>query len=319
MKNIAAFFQLIRWPNLVFIVLTQVLFYFVVFYSILEPGNDDYLFDRTGLFFLLIAASVLIAAAGYIINDYFDVPLDVVNKPGRVIVTRIMNRRWAMLLHMLFSLAGICISLYVSYRTKSLAIAFGNISCVILLWFYSTWFKRTLLIGNVTISLLTAWVTGVVYFFAGAKVIYLQGWLQAPYPFDIRRLFILTLMYSGFAFIVSLVREAIKDMEDLHGDAKYGCRTMPVVWGIPATKVYIAVWLTVILASLGIIIFYAVQSGWWLSAFYGLAFIVFPFVQIFRKLKASATPEDYHALSNRVKLVMLTGILSMLFFISPIR
>lgn len=317
MKRLGAMLQLVRWPNLVFIILTQGIFYFSVFQSLYWNKSDFHFSDRENLFFLLILASVLIAAAGYIINDYFDVHIDKLNKPDKVIVDRKMSRRWAILLHFLFSIAGICISLYVSYNTRSYIIGFANIGCVILLWFYSTWFKKTLLIGNIIISVLTAWVTAVVYFFAGAKIIYRDGWLNEPHQFDVRKLFVYTMMYAGFSFILSLVREAVKDVEDMHGDARHGCRTLPIVAGIPATKVYIGVWMSVVIGAVSIIGFYAVQSGWWLSGSFAFVCIVAPCLYILKSLKAATIPADFKQMSAVIKMIMFAGILSMLFFIFP--
>jgi 4-hydroxybenzoate polyprenyltransferase len=121
-------------------------------------------------------------------------------------------------------------------------------------------------------------------------------------------------LYAAFAFISSLIREAIKDIEDMQGDAKYGCRTMPIAWGVNATKVYIAVWLTVILALLGILQVYVARFEWWWAMVYSIVFIIGPFVLIFLRLFKAKTQKDYHQLSNWTKLVMLTGILSMIFF-----
>ncbi|HMJ47811.1 MAG TPA: geranylgeranylglycerol-phosphate geranylgeranyltransferase [Ferruginibacter sp.] len=311
MKLIVAFFKLIRWPNLFFIALTQSLFYFCVFYSLSTGETHAY---RDTLFFLLMISSVLIAAAGYIINDYFDMQIDAVNKPGKLIVDKVIKRRWAILLHGLFSMGGIVISGYVSLHTGKWIILIVNICCVLLLWFYSTYFKKRLLAGNIIISALTAWVIIVVYFFAGAGLIDINGWEQSQYPFDIRKFFKLTMLYAGFAFIVSLVREVVKDLEDMEGDSKYNCKTMPIVWGIRATKVFAAVWLVVCIASLFIVQLYAWQSGWWMSAVFCILFIILPLVFILQRLyKANKSP-DYHRISILIKLVMLSGILTMIFF-----
>lgn len=316
MKLIAAFFKLIRWPNLLFIAITQWLFYFaVVDFFQLQSGNITaaYPFNHL-LFYLLIAASVMIAAAGYIINDYFDLQIDAINKPDKIVVDRVVKRRWAIAWHLLLSLTGILTSFYISYRTGTWIILPANILCVLLLWFYSTTFKKKLLVGNIIISALTAWVIMVVYFFAGAGVLNYNGWHEGSYDFDIRKLFKFTMLYSGFAFIVSLIREVIKDLEDMPGDARYQCKTMPVEWGVPATKVFVAVWIVVCIALLLIIQLYAWQSGWWISTIYCALLIILPLVKILKDLYAAITPEDYHRLSSLVKLVMLTGILSMLFF-----
>lgn len=113
MQTVKAFLKLVRWANLAFIILTQCLFYYIVFGSITQPtaGNNF-------LFLLLVIASVLIAAAGYIINDYFDLHIDVLNKPQKVVIDRKIKRRWAIVLHLVFSAIGLALSFYISYRTR---------------------------------------------------------------------------------------------------------------------------------------------------------------------------------------------------------
>ena len=238
MKLAGSFFRLIRWPNLLFIVLTQVLFYYAVVLPVLPSSYYDLSKKLTQpVFVLLVLASVFIAAAGYIINDYFDINIDRVNKPGKMIVEKTIKRRWAIILHIILTMAGIALSLYVSLKT-SLVIVFANAGCALLLWVYSTTFKKKLLSGNVIISVLTAWVLIVLYF--AVNTVYLGISKQSP---DIvtamNRIFKYGTLYAGFAFIISLIREVVKDMEDMEGDAKYGCKTMPIVWGIPASKVFV--------------------------------------------------------------------------------
>lgn len=316
MKLLVAFFKLIRWPNLLFIAITQWLFYFAVVDSIqLQTTTISAAYPYNHLlFYLLIVSSIMIAAGGYIINDYFDIQIDTINKPERVVVDRIVKRRWAIAWHILLSLLGVLGSLYISYKTGTWIILIANIFCVLLLWFYSTTFKKKLLAGNIIISALTAWVIVVVYFFAGAGVLNYNGWHEGSYSFDIRKLFKFTMLYAGFAFIVSLVREVIKDLEDMHGDAQYNCKTMPVEWGVPATKVFTAVWIVVCIALLAVIQLYAWQTGWWFSAAYSMMLIILPLLYILRELYRAVIPTDYQRLSKLVKLVMLTGIMSMLFF-----
>ncbi|MEO5944510.1 MAG: geranylgeranylglycerol-phosphate geranylgeranyltransferase [Ferruginibacter sp.] len=308
MKLAKAFLQLIRWPNLVFIALTQCLFYFCVFDSFLTtPGY----IHRHLLFYLLMMASVFIAAAGYIINDYFDLHIDEINKPKKVIVDRVIKRRWAIVWHFILSAAGLVISLLISYKTGSWIIIIVNIFCVLLLWFYSTTFKKKLLSGNIIIAALTAWVIIVVYFFAGAS---LGIWQHNATAFNDRRFFKFCMLYACFAFIVSLIREVVKDLEDMDGDAKYNCKTMPIIWGVPASKVFTAVWLIVCIGALVIVQLYAWQSGWWYIALYIIVFIVAPMLFILKKLHQAIVPSDYHKLSSMIKFVMLAGILSMIFF-----
>jgi 4-hydroxybenzoate polyprenyltransferase len=196
-------------------------------------------------------------------------------------------------------------------------IGFANLACVLLLWFYSTTFKKKLLTGNVIISLLTAWVVMVVFFFMYRRFfIPLPGWAEIVNhdSYTLRRLMRLAFLYSGFAFIISLVREVIKDIEDMEGDERYGCRTLPIVWGIQAAKIFAGVWLVVLIAMLVIVQLYVLQMGWWWSALYCILLIILPLIFILRKLFRATVTADYHRLSSYIKWIMLTGILSMIFF-----
>jgi 4-hydroxybenzoate polyprenyltransferase len=309
MKAFIAFFRLIRWPNLLFIVLTQVLFrYFILPFVYLEshPGYDR--IKLTGpLFSLLVAASVCIAAAGYIINDYFDVDIDQVNKSSKVIVGKWIRRRMAILLHAVLSVTGLVLSLYIGYKLQNVFIPFFNFLAIILLWMYSGFFKKKLLIGNVLISLLTAWVILVITFAE-------YRFRISPHDVVWQRLLKLSFIYAGFAFIISLVREVIKDMEDLNGDIKYGCRTMPIVWGIPVSKVFTGVWIVVLAGLVVALQIYVIQLGWWLSVLYSVVTIIIPLIWVLRKLYEANTAAQFHRLSTVVKMIMLAGIVSMIFF-----
>lgn len=309
MKTIAAFFRLIRWPNLFFIALTQSLFYFCVYLSLLPVKPASHL-----LFYLLCIASLLIAAAGYIINDYFDMHIDAINKPAKVVVDKLVKRRWAIIWHLVFSFAGILISVYLSYKLNTWIIAIANLGCVVLLWFYSTSFKKKLLSGNIIIAALTAWVIVVVYFFVGAGLPGMAAWLNSNFNFDVKKFYKLTILYASFAFVVSLIREVIKDLEDMDGDAKYDCKTMPVVWGVPPSKVFVAVWLVVCIASLTVLQLYAWQLGWWMVVLYSVLLIILPLLYILKRLYPALSNADYHKLSIAIKAVMFFGILSMIFF-----
>ena len=141
MKLIVAFLKLIRLPNLLFILLTQSLFYHCIVLSH-EPFSMMEILKSDMPFLLLLMSSLFISAGGYIINDYFDLHIDNVNKPDKVVVEKIVKRRWAIILHLLFSLVGVVLALMVSIITKKWIIFIINIACVILLWLYSTRYKR---------------------------------------------------------------------------------------------------------------------------------------------------------------------------------
>ncbi|MBP6144544.1 MAG: UbiA family prenyltransferase, partial [Sediminibacterium sp.] len=104
------------------------------------------------------------------------------------------------------------------------------------------------------------------------------------------------------------------DMEDMGGDEKFGCKTMPIAWGLQTTKVYVAVWLMVIILVLTIIQLYAIPLGWWIPIVYSSITIIAPLVYVLFHLKQAYTKKDFNQLSNLIKLAMLMGILSMGFF-----
>jgi 4-hydroxybenzoate polyprenyltransferase len=301
MNLISAFFKLIRWPNLVFIILTQVLFYYCVFLPLFAINHQR----RLGW---LIIASVLIAAAGYIINDYFDLNIDQINKPKKNVFVRTINRRWAIIWHFLLSLAGI-VATALATGLHQWYLILANIVCVALLWFYSTSFKKQLLVGNIVISILTAW-TILILFFSFTDPLNAIG-LGTNYTI---KFFRISFLYAGFAFVSSLIREAIKDMQDMEGDARYGCRTMPIVTGIRATKIYVTIWLVVLIASLAILQLYVLQFRWWGAVIYSVMLVIIPLVYLLLQLAKAKTSAEFGALSQLSKLIMFTGIISMVFF-----
>jgi len=307
---VKAFFRLVRWPNLLFIALTQSLFYFCIlipsFYQA-NPVHENIL--RPKDFLLLTLSSILIAAAGYIINDYFDLNIDRVNKPEKVVVEKIIKRRWAIIWHWVFSGFGMAIGFYLSWKLRNLFIGPSNTICVLLLWFYSTTFKKKLLIGNVIISLLTAWVIGVLYLCEFR----LHRFVDPEFHGALSRVYKFAVVYASFAFIISLVREVIKDMEDMEGDARYDRRTMPLVWGLNAAKFFCVSWLTILLAALIFLQFYVLQFRWWLTIIYTCFGVIYPILRVLKDLSKANGPTGFHRLSLLIKTIMMMGILSMIF------
>jgi len=314
MKLLNAFLRLVRLPNLVMIAVTQVLFYF----SIVPLYNGDEVWIYSTFtwqhYLLLIISSLLIAAAGNIINDYFDRNIDEINKPDKKIVDKLIKRRWVIVMHIAFSLIAILIGFYVDSQTPVFWLGFSNAICVLVLFAYSISLKKKLLVGNVLISLLTAWVI-FVCFICYYRTLACSGCEPTEeWPATLRRFMRISFLYAGFAFVISLIREVVKDLEDMEGDRKYGCKTIPIAWGIPAAKVFVAVWLVVLIGMISVVQIYVWQLGWHWSAAYSILLIIAPLVWILRKLYQAQVPKDYHQLSTVIKLVMLAGLTSMIFF-----
>jgi 4-hydroxybenzoate polyprenyltransferase len=193
------------------------------------------------LFVLLVLSTVLIAAAGNIINDYFDTRIDRINKPGEVIVGRTVKRRVAMTTHLVLSAVGLVLGAFVAWRSGQFKWVLIPAFAIGALWSYSTYYKRQLIIGNGLVATLTALVPLTVglyeipmlqRWFADPPVIVLPNGEQYLMEASVQELWYFTLIYTAFAFVSTLVRELQKDMADVRGDEAEGCRTVPIVWGM---------------------------------------------------------------------------------------
>ena len=294
---------------MLFIVLTQLLFqYCIIEHQLQSVGLHP---EIHGLNFLLVVlASVLIAGSGNIINDYFDFNIDLINKPHKLIIHKFISRRWIIFWHLFLSSIGIIISFYVAAKIHFIWIGIINTICVLLLFIYSASLKKKFLIGNIVISLLTAWVIVVLLlpeYFAFNK--YNSNNVETFY-----KIIRLGILYASFSFIISLIREVAKDMEDIEGDRQHGCKTLPIKMGLNAAKVFLTVWLVVIIGLLVIAQIYVIRFGWWESILYALIFIIIPLISIQKKLLKALSANDFNILSSKIKWVMLFGILSIIFF-----
>ena len=173
-------------------------------------------------------------------------------------------------------------------------------------------YEKKLLVGNILISILTAWTIIIVFLCYYSKGLYRQFGEYNTIENYFRKFIRISILYATFSFIISLIREVVKDMEDMEGDAKYGCKTMPIVWGVPATKVFTGVWIVVAATLLFIVQLYAWQSGKWIAAIYFNGFIILPLFYLLYKFRYANVAADYAKLSTIIKLIILAGILSMM-------
>jgi 4-hydroxybenzoate polyprenyltransferase len=225
-----SFLRLVRFLNL-FIVLITILGV-VLFHAKISNINFNEFLNFN--LFLFILSTILITAAGNIINDYFDIKADKVNKPNRLIVSKNIKRRWAIVLHLSFNTFAFIISLYLSLIFKNLPLVLIPFIAINLLWFYSWYLKKKLIIGNITIAFLTALVPIL-------TVIY----LNKTTPFNSEELGIIYLIAS-FAFLQNLIREIIKDSEDIEGDKLIHVKSIPIYFGKKITKMICLVLLLIL-------------------------------------------------------------------------
>ncbi len=309
MKKVIAFFKLSRWENLLFFALTQWMFIYCVIDPIFDASHIQPNIHGE-LIPLLLLSYVLVAAGGYIINDYFDLNIDQINKPDKVMIDKYISRRWAIFFHSFLSIASVAIGIYIDIKSDIHLLGIANFIYGLLLFIYSLSLKKKLLAGNLLIAFLLAWVIVVITLCEGNQFTLLAHHRLV----NTQKLLRYTILYAGFAFVINLIREVVKDMEDVEGDRKYGCRTMPIAWGINSTKVFVAVWLVVLISILVLLQFYALQSQWWFFSIYCIVAVIAPLIKAFKKLSKAQTPKDYHEISTLIKIIMFTGILSMIFF-----
>ena len=315
-----AFLKLIRFQNLIIIAVTQYMMRFLIVVPILAINGFSPQLDPLH-FFLLVFSSVSITAAGYVINDYFDLKTDLLNRPDTVIVGRKISRRWAMILHIILNSAGVLTGIYLSLYAGMPFFGVAYLMAAGLLWFYSTTYKRQFLIGNLIVSILTAVVPFVVVIFEVPMLNRAYGDILIANHMNFNNIIGWVGGFSFFAFLSTLIREIIKDEEDFQGDAEYGLNTLPIVLGIRATKITLVVLILFLIFCLGYI--YATQLSRrpggerdLLTLFWFALFLILPLIYLVFRLIAASGKQDYHFCSNLTKVVMLAGILySVIFYL----
>lgn len=278
MQLILALFRLTRFWNLAIIAFAQYFTAYFLFHQGLLVFTDFWLF-------LIVASTVMIAAAGYIINDYYDIKIDLINKPDRVVIGKTITRRYAIFFHTVISVTGVGIGLLINWKVGAV-----NFVSVFLLWLYSNNLKRLPLIGNLVVSLLT-----------GLSIFLLSFLYEQYLP--------LVMTYSLFAFFMTLIREIVKDMEDMKGDTTFGCRTLPIVWGIRKTKSFL--YGTILVFSF--LVLWLDYQQLKISWIYFIPLLFVPMSILFYRLLKADTKKEFYQLSQLCKIIMLLGICSMIF------
>jgi 4-hydroxybenzoate polyprenyltransferase len=305
-KIFKAFLKLIRLPNLVIIAVTQ---YFMRWY-IMKPLLSVAGFDvQLGLlpFAALVLSTVFLAASGYIINDYFDRKIDLVNRPGTVIVGRMISHRYAMFFHIVFTTLGILLGAYVSHSIDKLNLTIVFLFTSVILWFYSTTYKRQLLVGNIIISLLVGIVPMLVLLFEFPLLAKRYKLYILASGIDFKFLIFWISSYSVFAFAINLIREIIKDMEDFEGDFVFGRQTIAIHWGMKVARIVVACLAVLMTLPIAYLLIFHLNDR--ISLIYISLTIILPLLVIAFAVFWADSKRQYHQLSVMTKIVMLAGIL----------
>ena len=301
------YLRLIRIQNLIFIAFVQYLMRQVVLVPILQTYGFDITFDNSMLS-LLIATTVLIAAGGYVLNDYFDVKIDNINRPEKQIVGNIISRHTAMLLHQILTGLGVVCGLLLAFFAHSFTLAFIFIVVPGLLWFYSASYKRQFIIGNLVISFTTALAVLVVGI---TQLAFLQkqygGFIfETPIP---QQFYGWIGGFALFSFLCTWIREIIKDIEDKKGDREMECHTMPIKWGSHKTKFFLYFLIAFTVGGLFLFNGLFIHFTGTLTIRYIIFGLALPFAVLSYLIYVAKTPADYHQASTLSKVIMLIGVL----------
>lgn len=307
-RQLRSIFTLVRFPNLVIIAATQYAIRYLIMEPLLPTSEFELQFGDLQ-FFLLVLSTVFIAAAGYIINDYFDTRTDMINKPSRVVVGVEVERRQAMILHAMLNIIGVGIGIYLAFYIHLPALSFVFLLATGLLWFYSTSYKRQFLVGNISVSFLTGLVPLMVVLFEIPLLNRVYGEQMLLHNVSFGYIFAWVGGFSFFAFITTLIRELIKDAEDFEGDSAYGMRTVPIVLGTKWTKAVLLGFISITLAMLIFLllrfILFSVEPADFFSLAYFIGLLIIPFLLLSIQILRAREKKDYHRASTLIKLIML--------------
>ena len=293
--KIGGFLHLIRWKNLALLLYIQLVLKLIFFNRFLTETNLT-----TLQFSILVSAIILVTAAGYIINDVFDIKTDLVNKPKKVIVSKIFSIEDAKRYYLITNSLGITLGIGLSLNIQKPPYALFFIGAPLLLYYYSKKLKGIPLIGNISVSILIAISILIIALF------------DVPLQ---NNFFIFKTIYLliGFAFFLNLVREIIKDIEDIKGDYNSNIKTLPILIGIERTK-KIASLLCLFPLTLLLILVFNFASIYKITMLYLSLFSILPLLYFMIKLPKATTKKKLNNLSTLLKTCMFLGISSLILF-----
>ncbi len=256
---------------------------------------------------LLVLSTVLLAAAGYVVNDIFDVATDSINRPNKVIIGKGISETRAYNIYFGLNITGVAIGFYLSNVILKPSFASIFILIASLLYFYSTSLKQIMILGNFIIALLLAFSVIIIGVFDLFPATVAENQAQMASFFSI------LIDYALFAFMINFIREIVKDIEDVNGDYNQGMNTLPIAIGISrAAKIASGFAIIPFILSLLYINAYFMENKLYVATLYSFAFVLAPLLYFIVKVFTAKSPKEFHHLSTVLKLILLFGILSIL-------
>ncbi len=307
--QLKSIFLLSRPLNLFIVAITMYVTRYVLLMDVLDKEGNTSLAMAPLHFGALVLAAMLITAAGNVINDYFDQKVDKINKPEKVIVGKSISRKVAILIHQGMNFMAFALVSWICLETSYWQILLLPLVIMFFLWWYSPVFKKKPIVGNVLVAICTA---AVPVFAVATDLHLLQGKLEASKWGDMSLYayaWLWVLGVSAFAFVLTMIREAVKDAQDEPGDREERYQTIPILWGTKRTKRYVLSWMVV----------FFLMTAWCatrISTSYDMAWLLgclaVPMLIAFAVVLKAQNPSDFGRASRWIKLVMLGGLLLIL-------
>ncbi|HET8886361.1 MAG TPA: geranylgeranylglycerol-phosphate geranylgeranyltransferase [Salinimicrobium sp.] len=278
--KILSLFSVVRGYNILIVVIAQ----YLASLFILAPQHavSVVLFDPHLFFLVLATASVI--ASGYIINNFYDSEKDLINRPQKTLLDRYLSQQTKLFLYFFLNFASVVFASYISFRAVLFVSAY-----IFLIWFYSHRLKRILFLGNLVASILT-----ILPFFA--VFLYYKNFESVIF------------VHAAFLYIIIVIRELVKDLENMKGDMLQGYKTIPVVFGEKSSKAIISILIVLTLIPVYFLI-WKFDIGFMDYYFYlavSLLFVLFLFLYF------SKTKPHYLVLHNILKFIIVAGVFSIL-------
>ncbi|MEA1785559.1 geranylgeranylglycerol-phosphate geranylgeranyltransferase [Arenibacter sp. GZD96] len=278
--KLLSLFSVVRGYNILMIVLAQ---YLASIY-ILAPSLPlrEVVFD--GHLFVIVLASALVIAGGYIINNFYDAEKDLINKPTKTMLDRLVGQRIQLTTYFILNFLSVFLASYVSFR----AVLFFS-AYIFGIWFYSHKLKKIAFVGNFVSATLA-----ITPFFA--VFVYYKNFETVIF------------VHAMFLFLLILAREMIKDLENMAGDLVQNYKTIPVLYGIKVSKQLITVLVTLTLVP-ALLLIYTFDVGFMYLYFAGSVVFLLLFSILLWK---SDSKGHYVGLHNILKLIIICGVFSIL-------
>ena len=312
MSGVSALIRLSRPVNLIIMALTMYALRFLVMLPLLRKSGLGIHFQLSeGLFFLSCLVLLALGAAGNIINDYFDRKVDAINKPDKLIVGRLVKRRVAMIMHQGLNILAVILALFICWHTNRWSGMLFPVIIATILWWYSPVLKKQAFYGNLVVAIMVAAIpiwTG--YYEIPLLRAHYSDMMGDPAPF-FRGLWLWLFAYALFAFLLTLAREAVKDLEDIEGDRLGEYRTLPILWGETKTLIYtrniLAVTLILVFAG-AVWMFNPLVAENRFTFGIAILLVFLPLLACVRMTSKARQKSDYTKLSRWLKIVMAGGI-----------